>query len=297
MNHETCEGKTKENLGFVYLGAPWWGCPPCKRAVTKEEREPHLASPGHINAVKKLTIMSKPDQQAAAHFGACDIDLEKETATTPTSPCGVHRAADFPCPQCATPMHVGDLWPSESGYRLKTCMACHGIAKIKVTKRATLSRDFPRPVRPSTTAPAAQPHEARAPRAPRLATPEPVVIQVQNDASWQWFTRSDITPEIHARITGKYLFFSPIRDILIDVVRTELGSGGFYHAKINSEQRKTGSDNVLCLYYSDDSRKHELADKYRTRQFLDYRYWKSDADTRAGKYSAQHLANQAERNE
>jgi hypothetical protein len=46
---------------------------------------------------------------------------------------------------------------------------------------------------------------------------------------------------------------------------------------------------VLCLYDKDDSRKHELAKKYRGRNDLKYRYWKSEIETLAGKYSKQFL--------
>jgi hypothetical protein len=46
---------------------------------------------------------------------------------------------------------------------------------------------------------------------------------------------------------------------------------------------------VLCLYYKDDSRKYELAKKYGNQSEVKYRYWKSDADTLAGKYSKEFL--------
>nr|MDO8114959.1 hypothetical protein [Candidatus Sigynarchaeota archaeon] len=115
-----------------------------------------------------------------------------------------------------------------------------------------------------------------------------VVVHIRTDSCWIWFERDDITPEIHAAITGKYLFFSPVKDILVGIAMDELRGSGFYLAKINSEQR-TETDSVLCLYYSDDSRKHELAAKYGAWQNVRYRYWKSNEDTRAGIYSPQYL--------
>jgi len=52
-------------------------------------------------------------------------------------------------------------------------------------------------------------------------------------------------------------------------------------------------DYVLCLYYSDDSRRGELATRVKTDYStfpVKYRYWKSDDDTRAGRYSEQFLS-------
>ena len=50
------------------------------------------------------------------------------------------------------------------------------------------------------------------------------------DGYWEWFERSD-TPIIPYEITGKYLFFSLNRDILIEIAINELENGGFHHAK------------------------------------------------------------------
>jgi hypothetical protein len=109
------------------------------------------------------------------------------------------------------------------------------------------------------------------------------------DGYWEWLDRSDSPTPSH-EITGKYLFFSPNRGLLIDIAIEELENGGFHHAKTNMVGviSPTG-EYVLCLYYKDDSRKHELAKKYRDRSELKYRYWKSDKETLAGKYSKQFL--------
>jgi len=45
----------------------------------------------------------------------------------------------------------------------------------------------------------------------------------------------------------------------------------------------------LCLYYKNDSRKQELAEKYQEKNGIKYRYWKSDEDTLKGKYSKRFL--------
>ena len=83
------------------------------------------------------------------------------------------------------------------------------------------------------------------------------------DGYWEWFERSD-TPVIPYEITGKYLFFSLNRDILIEIAINELENGGFHHAKtLMAGITPPSGEYVLCLYYKDDSRKHELAKKYR----------------------------------
>jgi hypothetical protein len=110
------------------------------------------------------------------------------------------------------------------------------------------------------------------------------------DGYWEWFDRSDISTAPY-EITGEYLFFSLNRDLLIEIAIKELEYGGFHHAKTHMMEvvSPPSGEYVLCLYYKDDSRKHELAEKYRDRSELKYRYWKSDSDTFAGKYSKQFL--------
>jgi len=85
-------------------------------------------------------------------------------------------------------------------------------------------------------------------------------------------------------MTGKYLFFSLNRDLLIEIAIDELENGDFHHAKTQMAGITPPSgEYVLCLYYKDNSRKHELAAKYRDRSGLKYRYyWKSKSETLAG---------------
>jgi hypothetical protein len=109
------------------------------------------------------------------------------------------------------------------------------------------------------------------------------------DGYWEWFERSDITI-VPYEITGKYLFFSRNRNILIEIAAEELENGGFHQAKTHMAYVTPPSgEYVLCLYFKDASRKIELAKKYQNRIELKYRYWKSDEDTLAGKYSKEFL--------
>jgi hypothetical protein len=112
--------------------------------------------------------------------------------------------------------------------------------------------------------------------------PESENIRSFSDGQWEWFMRTDPPPY---EITGKYLFFSPDRNLLIDIAVKELEDGGFHHAKIPMIGKNLTSEYVLCLYYKDDSRKRELASKYLNRKGIKYRYWKSDEATVKGEYS------------
>jgi len=90
-------------------------------------------------------------------------------------------------------------------------------------------------------------------------------------------------------ITGKYLFFHKNPKILAKVAKEEIIHNKFDVAKINNKLLGTSTEYVLCLYYTDDSRKNELAKKYQEKNDIHYRYWKSDEDTRKGKYSKEFL--------
>lgn len=92
---------------------------------------------------------------------------------------------------------------------------------------------------------------------------------------------------------GKYLFFGPDAAALIDLGRWLIKEHGFDCAKVSRYAR--GSDHVLCVYWKDDTRKWELAELHEQMdleedQGIKYRYWKSNEDTRRGKYSPQFKA-------
>jgi hypothetical protein len=90
-------------------------------------------------------------------------------------------------------------------------------------------------------------------------------------------------------ITGKYLFFNESKEKLIDIAKNEIDNHEFHRAKVNMHLLKGQTEHVLCLYYRDDSRKHELAERNRKEYGVKYRYWKSDLATLKGKYSKEFL--------
>jgi hypothetical protein len=112
-------------------------------------------------------------------------------------------------------------------------------------------------------------------------------IRRECDGYWEWFVT--VAPRPYT-ITGKYLFFSCERENLVAIALEELGAGTFHLAKTPMPGLAYGEDYVLCLYYRDDSQKHELASKYWGREDIRYRYWKADEATLRGEYSEQFLA-------
>lgn len=118
-------------------------------------------------------------------------------------------------------------------------------------------------------------------------------IKVSNNVSssiggyWEHFMCKD---KIDYRITGKYLFFCKDRKILIKIAIEEIENNGFHRAKVNKVGTNHRAEYVLCLYYKDDSRKEELAEKYGCQSNVKYRYWKSDEDTGKKNYSDKFLS-------
>ena len=106
------------------------------------------------------------------------------------------------------------------------------------------------------------------------------------DGYWIWLLSME---KPNYDITGKYLFFSDDKEKLIGIATNEIEKHGFHHAKVNEHLLQGQMEHVLCLYYSDDSRKHELAERNSQEYGVKYRYWKSDADTLSGKYSKEFL--------
>jgi hypothetical protein len=90
-------------------------------------------------------------------------------------------------------------------------------------------------------------------------------------------------------ITGKYLFFSEDREKLIKIAINEIKNHDFHRAKVNRELLEGQKEYVLCVYYKDDSRKSELAERNRQEYGVKYRYWKSDIATLTGQYSKEFL--------
>jgi len=111
-------------------------------------------------------------------------------------------------------------------------------------------------------------------------------MKMMFDSYWIWLI-GDEKPDY--KITGKYLFFSPDKDKLIEVATNEIEKHGFHRAKVNMNLLKGQTEHVLCLYYEDDSRKHELAERNKKEYDVRYRYWKSDEATLKGQYSKEFL--------
>ena len=103
---------------------------------------------------------------------------------------------------------------------------------------------------------------------------------------WLWLL-SEEKPSY--KITGKYLFFNSDQDKLIEIANNEIEKHGFHRAKVNIRLLKGQTEHVLCLYYKDDSRKYELADRNKQEYGVKYRYWKSDEATLKGQYSEEFL--------
>lgn len=113
-------------------------------------------------------------------------------------------------------------------------------------------------------------------------------FKIEFDGYWIHVSSGDAPPY---KITGKYLFFSKDKDRLIEIAQDEIMLHGFHRAKVNAELLGENSEHVMCLYYRDDSRKDELAGRAKSEHQVKFRYWKSDADTRGGRYSDEFLAN------
>jgi hypothetical protein len=106
------------------------------------------------------------------------------------------------------------------------------------------------------------------------------------DGYWIWLRSIGKVPY---EITGKYLFFSEDKEKLLEIATKEIQNHGFHHAKVNENLLDGQTEHVLCLYYQDDSRKNELADRNSEEYGVKYRYWKSDLDTLKGNYSKEFL--------
>lgn len=106
-------------------------------------------------------------------------------------------------------------------------------------------------------------------------------LQWKSDFHWHWLRVNT------GEISGKYLFFSKSVEALKAIAELECRANGFFLAKISKDAN--AGDHVLCLYWADDSRKHELAMRHSGNDDVRYRYWKSNEQTRRGEYSEHYL--------
>ncbi len=112
-------------------------------------------------------------------------------------------------------------------------------------------------------------------------------ISTHNDGWWIRFNDPKQSSSHTGSQTGKYLFFCENQETLLKLCKYEIAEHGFIYAKVSTNANN--NDYVCCLYWMDDSRKYELAQRYGQRKDIKYRYWKSNADTLAGKYSKEYL--------
>ncbi len=100
--------------------------------------------------------------------------------------------------------------------------------------------------------------------------------QAMNSKVWTYYG------DVSHHTEGKFLFFARDPRVLVKIVRAELLKG-FHVGKIST--KPNNGDYVLCLYDTNDKRKNELFQRYGDQANVKYRWWKSNADTLAGKYS------------
>lgn len=113
-------------------------------------------------------------------------------------------------------------------------------------------------------------------------------MNIQDDGYWIRFSLDEYTGDS----TGKYLFFSPDRELLQSIAKNELKNHNFKYAKMNAPDNRN-NDHVLCLYWEDSSRKEELRERYLNTDVA-YRGWKSNEATLKGMYSKKFKENHPE---
>jgi hypothetical protein len=115
----------------------------------------------------------------------------------------------------------------------------------------------------------------------------PAEMKITRDRYWIRFGVATESSSFTGNQGGKYLFFSKDQDALIQLAKDEINEHDFEVAKVSTTNR-TG-DYVLCLYWGDDSRKVELMRRTVNMPDIKYRWWKSNEDTREGKYSQKYI--------
>ena len=115
-------------------------------------------------------------------------------------------------------------------------------------------------------------------------------LNKKEDKYWIRFNNPKESSSHEGNQAGKYLFFCENQKTLLDLCEYEIKNHGFMFAKVSKNPKN--KDYVCCLYWTDHDRRYELAGRYKQRKDIKYRYWKSNADTRAGKYSKEYLNKQ-----
>lgn len=92
-------------------------------------------------------------------------------------------------------------------------------------------------------------------------------------------------------VIGKYLFFSDDKYKLMVLGQKLLTDYDLPAFKVsNGKTKSVGFGHVLCVYSNNSSLRKELS-KFASSD-INYRYFKADAATRAGEYSAEYLDSQ-----
>lgn len=110
-------------------------------------------------------------------------------------------------------------------------------------------------------------------------------LRLKFDGFWLWIEGE----KPNYSINGKYLFFDEDKGKLIRIAVNEIENHGFHMAKVNMKLLGSLTEHVLCLYFKDDSRKYELAQRNKMTYGVKYRFWKSDEATSQGQYSKEFL--------
>jgi hypothetical protein len=94
---------------------------------------------------------------------------------------------------------------------------------------------------------------------------------------------------------GKYLFFSPRPEPLVELAQCEISQHGFRTAKVKIDQL-IGPDHVLYLYWYDGRRAGELAERWapEIEPEISCRGWKPESASLRGEYSEQFRSNRDE---
>jgi len=121
-------------------------------------------------------------------------------------------------------------------------------------------------------------------------------ISIVEGFGWIWLINKKIKnyKSEYKAITGKYLFFSPDKEKLIKLAKTILITFNLYLAKVPLSNKPVGNDFCLCVYDKEPRFKNEMK-LYADQINIKYRYWKSNEDTRNGKYSKEFLSHRRQK--
>lgn len=121
-----------------------------------------------------------------------------------------------------------------------------------------------------------------------MTCPQSLEWQTRENDPWLRVGEPTQSSSFQGDLDGKYLFFSENQQLLMLLVESEIIRHGFQVAKVVKNPR--GKEYVACLYWHNPLRREELRKRWGNHPDIKYRYYKTNADTRAGKYSEQFLS-------